>query len=144
MPTVIVNFQDLWSHMLVHYTDEYLLVLILVAIALIIPVDTSECERIFSLMNDLKTAERSSLNQENLKNLMLWHRAARDELGNALPCTKVPVLAILKEFRRLAGIRGRSCHRPTMPHMDDIKVEVELDKGAPGSSTAPPAPVPVP
>ena len=30
-----------------------------------------------------------------------------------------------------------------MPHKDDIKVEVELDKGAPGL-TAPPAPVPVP
>ena len=58
--------------------------------------------------------------------------------------TKVPVLAILKEFRRLAGIRGRSCHRPTMPHRDDVKVEVELDKGAPGPSMAPPAPVPVP
>ena len=52
----------------------------------------------------------------------------------------VSVLAILKEFRRLAGVRGRSCHRPTMPHRDDVKVEVELDKGAPG----PPAPVPMP
>ena len=49
---------------------------------------------------------------------------------------KVPVLAILKEFRRLAGVRGRSCHRPTMPHKDDIKVEVEVDKGAPGPSGA--------
>ena len=40
----------------------------------------------------------------------------------------IRLLAILKEFRRLAGIRGRSCHRPTMPHTDDVKVEVELDK----------------
>ena len=65
---------------------------------------------------------------------LLGHRAARDESG-ALPCTKVPVLAILKEFRRLAGIRGRSCHRPTMPHRDDVKVEVD-------TSTLTPVPAP--
>ena len=46
------------------YTDEYNLVLRLVAIALLVPTDTSECERVFSLMNDLKTAERSLLKQE--------------------------------------------------------------------------------
>ena len=40
-------------------------------ISLLIPADTSECERIFSLMNDLKTAERNSMGQQNLKNLML-------------------------------------------------------------------------
>jgi len=44
---------------LVHCNDEYTLVLRLVVIALIIPADTSECERIFSLMNDIKTAERA-------------------------------------------------------------------------------------
>ena len=32
-------------------------------IALLIPADTSKCERIFSLMNDLKKSERSRINQ---------------------------------------------------------------------------------
>ena len=49
-----------------------------------IPVDTSECERIFSLMNNLKTAQRSRLGN-NLKNLMLWHTMAKD-----MPCAEVP------------------------------------------------------
>ena len=64
-------------------------------------VDTSECERIFSLMNDLKTSERSLLGQENLRSLMIWHME-----GKELPCSQVPVMAILKEFRALAGING--------------------------------------
>ena len=42
------------------------------AITLIVPTDTSECERVFSLMNDLKTAERNLLGK-NLKNPMKWH-----------------------------------------------------------------------
>ena len=114
------NFQDLWSHMLVHYTDEYLLVLILVAIALIIPVDTSECERIFSLMNDLKTAERSCIAQTNLRNLMVWHRHASD-----LPCEKVPVEAILEEFHKLSGARGRNAHRGQAPPQYNFTVKEE-------------------
>ena len=52
---------------LVQYADEYALVLRLVVISLLIPADTSECERIFSLMNDLKTAERNSMGQQNLE-----------------------------------------------------------------------------
>ena len=90
------NFHDLWPHMLVHYTDEYNLVLRLVAIALLVPTDTSECERVFSLMNDLKTAERSLLKQETLKNLMLWHSLATkvvDGKRTHLDCKEVPVIS---------------------------------------------------
>ena len=119
--------------MLVQYADEYTLVLRLVVFMLLLPCDTSECERVFSLMNDLKTAERNTLGQENLRNLMIWHME-----GKSLPCAQVPVLAILKEFRELAGIRGRSMHRPTMPPKYDFKVKVELD------SEPAPAPAPAP
>ena len=74
VPTLrTLTFHQLWANMLVQYTDEYALVLRLVVISLLIPADTSECERIFSLMNDLKTTERNSMGQQNLKNLMLWH-----------------------------------------------------------------------
>ena len=48
-------------------------VLRLAAILLLIPLDTSECERIFSLMNNIKTKDRTRLMQANLRNLMLWH-----------------------------------------------------------------------
>ena len=90
---------------------------ILVVISLLIPADTSECERIFSLMNDLKTSERSSMGQENLKNLMLWHIMGHtinaDGRKEKMACRNVPVMAILKEFRAMAdGVRGRKAHRP--------------------------------
>jgi hypothetical protein len=78
---------------------------------LLIPVDTSECERVFSLMNDLKTAERSSLGQQTLKNLMLWH-----VVGKKMECKDVPVMAILKEFREMAGpADARPIGRPRCP-----------------------------
>ena len=46
------KFHELWPHMLIHYSDEdeYADILRLVVIALLIPTDTSECERLFSLM----------------------------------------------------------------------------------------------
>ena len=84
--------------MLVHFSCEYNLVLRLVAISLLVPTDTSECERVFSLMNDLKTSERNLVKQATLKHLMLWHRLAKH-----LSCEQLPVMAILKEFRELGG-----------------------------------------
>lgn len=60
-----------------------------------------------SLMNDIKTADRARMGQRNLKNLMLWHRMAK-----ALKAQDVPVMAILKEFRTLAGERRGSSAAP--------------------------------
>ena len=74
----------------------------LVVIAMLVPTDTSECERIFSLMNDLKTAERNKLGQVNLKNLMMWHVTGKDVKSEV-----VPVMDILKEFRELASAGGK-------------------------------------
>ena len=116
--------------MLLQFSDEYCLVLRLVVIMLLVPCDTSECERVFSLMNDLKTAERSRINQDNLKHVMLWFQAAK-----GLEWKDVPVLEILKEFRRLAGIGGRSAHRGTAPPKHNYSVKVE---------EGPPAPAPAP
>lgn len=50
--------------------------------------------KVFSLMNDLKTAELPC--QENLLNLMKWHTA-----GKGLSCQELPVIQILKEFASL-------------------------------------------
>ena len=72
---------------------------------------------IFSLMNDLKTSERSSMDQQNLKNLMLWHimgyTTNADGKKEKMVCRDVPVMAILKEFRTMIdSVRGRKAHRP--------------------------------
>ena len=116
------KFHDLWAHMLVGFSDEYPLALRIVAISLLLPTDTSECERIFSLMNDLKTAQRSSMKQDALKNLMLWHTYGKD-----LSCKDVPVMAILKKFKERAGIRGRNKHVGTNPPKYDYVVKAEVD-----------------
>ena len=79
--------------MLTMYTSEYLYVLRLVAIMLLIPLDTSEAERIFSLMNDIKTSERSRLGQRNLAALMFWHYHGKD-----LKPWQLPVQDIIKYF----------------------------------------------
>ena len=92
----------------------------LVAIALLIPTDTSECERIFSLMNNLKTAQRNRLGS-NLNNLMMWYIAGKD-----LACSQVPVMDILAEFRALAGIKGRNAHRGHDPPQYDHRVKMEI------------------
>ena len=60
-----------------------------------------------------------------------WHME-----GKALPCSGVPLAAVLKESRQLAGIRGCRTHRPTMPPHYDFKVRVELDSS--DSAEAPP------
>ena len=121
------KFHYMWARVLIHYSDEYPVVLRLVVIALLIPADTSECERIFSLMNDLKTAERERMGQQVLKNLMMWHSVARN-----LPCEKVPVMAILKEWRSMAtGERGRKPHRPQPP----VAYEYEKNRSKVGTST---------
>ena len=67
------KFHDLWARMLVQFSESTRSCFDLSSIALLIPADTSECERIFSLMNDIKTSERESLGQEVLRNLMHWH-----------------------------------------------------------------------
>jgi len=52
-----------------------------------------------------------------LTNLMLWHRLAKD-----LKPHEIPVMAILKEFRALAGDQGRR------PHLPEPKVTYEYEK----------------
>jgi hypothetical protein len=69
-------------------------------------------------MNDLKTTERNSMGQQNLKNLMLWHimgyKTDMEGKKVKMPCCDVPVMAILKEFRSMAFENGgSSAARPT-------------------------------
>jgi hypothetical protein len=76
-------------------------------------------------MNDIKTSERSVTQAEaTLKHLMLWHSLAKD-----LSCEQLPVMAILKEFRELGGVRGRKAHRGTMPPKYEYRVKVEVNDG---------------
>eukprot|EP00966_Prymnesium_polylepis_P083793 1940396-Prymnesium_polylepis.1 len=106
------SFKSLWPHMLTRFTAEYSFVLRLVAIMLVIPLDTSEAERIFSLMNDIKTPERASLGQKNLVNLMIWHY-----YGKGMKPWDVPVQEILAEFHAMVADNplGRRPHVAATP-----------------------------
>jgi hypothetical protein len=105
------SFKELWPHMLTHYTAEFGLVLRLVAIMLLIPIDTSECERIFSLMNDVKSALRNSLGERNLRNLMLWHYH-----GKKLSFAQLPIGEIIQEFMGLASEATLNANGRRGPH----------------------------
>jgi hypothetical protein len=63
-----------WGLMLQHYTDRYPYLLQLVTFYFLLPMDTSECERIFSLMNRLKTQARNRLQNKRLNDLMVCCR----------------------------------------------------------------------
>jgi len=106
--------------MLVTFSGEYMSALRLVAIMLLIPLDTSEAERIFSLMNDIKTSERSCLGQRKLANLMFWHYHGRN-----MKAWEVPVQEILKEFHELVkgSKRGRQAHPAAAPIKYEHKAE---------------------
>ena len=82
-----------------------------VVFMLLVPLDTSEAERIFSLMNDIKTYARTRLQQQNLNAMMVWNY-----YGNKLEPSQVPVHEILEEFRDLADpTQGRNAHIQATP-----------------------------
>ena len=65
------RFHAFWGHMKAHFNDSFLELLRLVTLILLIPMDTSECERGFALMNRLKTAMRNRLQPGHLDDLMV-------------------------------------------------------------------------
>ena len=77
----------------------------LVVFMFLMPIDTSECERVFSLLKDIKTSLREALRNDTLNWLIHWHRASKGK--KAAEC---PVPAILAQYRADAGPRGRYKH----------------------------------
>ena len=86
-------------------------------------------------MNNIKTADRARMGQQNLKNLMLWH-----EMGKELTPQELPVMAILKEFRAMAGPGGRTAHRPSEPSTYEYEKHrfnpAKLKAASPGASSS--------
>ena len=64
-----MSFKRLWARMLSLFTAQFPLILRLVAIAMTFTTDTSGCERMISLMNDLQTlAAQGSLRRKKRLN----------------------------------------------------------------------------
>lgn len=116
-------FKLLWPKVVAGFSDDYPRVLRLVVIMLLVPVDTSEPERIFSMMNDIKVAERSSMSTAVLRDLIMWYFH-----GKEMPAHELPVLEIIKEWRTLhAELHGAESkqkpHRPAPPRVYDYTVQ---------------------
>ena len=102
-----LKFKELWPRMLSRFTDDYKPILILVAILLLVPTDTSECERIFSVMNDIKCHDRSRMLPETLRDLLLWYFHGQD-----LSHAQLPVREILTEWYQVLEEEKISYVRP--------------------------------
>jgi hypothetical protein len=63
-----------WSTVMAALGDRYPYFMEIVVLYMLLPMDTSECERIFSLMNRLKTQVRNRLSNKRLNDLMICCR----------------------------------------------------------------------
>ena len=83
------KFKQLWARMLSMFTAQFPLILRVVAIAMTFTTDTSGCERLISLMNDLQTVFQSRMGHDCLRSQMWWsaemHRLTYSEWQSALP-----------------------------------------------------------
>ena len=74
-----MEFNVLWPRMLSRsgFVKQFSLVLRIVGIAVTFTVDTSGCERLISLMNDLKPKFQERMGHEYLRDLVPWHKSKR-------------------------------------------------------------------
>ena len=86
---MLMPFKQLWARMLSMFTAQFPLILRVVAIAMTFTTDTSGCERLISLMNDLQTEFQSRMGHDCLRSQMWWstemHRLTYSEWQAALP-----------------------------------------------------------
>jgi hypothetical protein len=70
------SHSEFWNFMRQHYKDRYPCLLWLVLIIRLVPIGSAECERMFSLMNRLKTDLRNRMKNARLNELMTVNRLA--------------------------------------------------------------------
>jgi hypothetical protein len=104
-----LKYAELYTRLFDHSSEKsnplhYHNVLLLVAIVMCMAIDTSICERGFSLMNLLKTAKRSTMGNELLRILMAVCSLGKDA-GWDDP-TKIPVEDIIEIWREQSS-KGR-------------------------------------
>jgi hypothetical protein len=80
------SFSEFWSFVSRHYRRRYPWLVMLLLIVRLLPIGSADCERMFSLMNRLKTDRRNRLTTEKLDVLMRVNRLAPSvaEVTNAI------------------------------------------------------------
>jgi hypothetical protein len=76
------SHSEFWRFMRMHYQERYPWFLRLVLIILLVPIGSAECERMFSLMNRLKTDLRNRMKNGRLDDLMTVNRLAPSTLSD--------------------------------------------------------------
>jgi hypothetical protein len=69
-----MKFNELWPMMLDGYARQFNFILRVVGVALTFSVDTSGCERLISLLNNLKTKFQEKMAHETLRDLVWWYK----------------------------------------------------------------------
>jgi len=72
---------EFWGFMRNHYQERYPWLLWIVLIIRLVPIGSAECERMFSLMNRLKTDLRNRMKNSTLNDLMTVNRLAPETLS---------------------------------------------------------------
>ena len=96
-----LSYLELYERLFDHYSKKsneqhYYNILLLIGIVMCLAVDTSVCERGFSLMNNLKTARRSQMGNELLRILMTLCSLGDEWKKDP---SKIPVDEIVEEWR---------------------------------------------
>ena len=105
-----LSYSELYQRLFDQYSEadddrHFHHILLLIAIVGCIAVDTSVCERGFSLMNNLKTAKRSRMGSKLLRILMTLCSLGAEWCD----ASKIPVDEIVEEWRSRSD-RGRYEH----------------------------------
>jgi len=73
---------EFWGFMRKHYQGRYPWLLWIVLVIRLVPIGSAECERMFSLMNRLKTDLRNRMKNSTLNDLMTVNRLAPETLSD--------------------------------------------------------------
>ncbi len=83
-----MKFSELWPIMLDGYAQQFNFILHVAGIALTFSVNTSGCERLISLMNDLRTKFQEKMAHETVRDLVWcykWQHRLKPHEWEAVP-----------------------------------------------------------
>jgi hypothetical protein len=98
---MMMPFKRLWARMLSMFTAQYPLILRLVAIAMTFTTDTSGCERLISLMNDLQREFQTRMEHDCLRPQMWWSTEMHPLTYSEWQGTRIVDINVTTMHRRL-------------------------------------------
>ena len=97
------SFSEFWSFVSRHYRVRYPWLVMLLLIVRLLPIGSADCERMFSLMNRLKTDLRNSLTTKKL-DVLTGSRSARPVAARHILSSHQVLYCASSGIRRLVKI----------------------------------------